>query len=1217
MKKRVKKIINIVVLVLFIFSLALIMILNVKANISSIKEWNVGLSIISLILFVCLLLLHFYELIIDRIVLIYSKMMSSIKINLSNKFYNWAIQLKAKLNTESEEYHHLAPTYLEKSEYVGILKCQIDNPHIKNIAISGPYGSGKSSVIHTFQLLYPQYKCLNLSLATFALKEFTCEDDTNVNNPQDDKPQKDTIIVGSRCKGMDELEYSLVQQFFYHVKAKDIPDSRFGRIRRWNWLNKALVTISVLLFILCSLYLIKPNWVETIIKDPEFFNNSYLQYSCIAISGIILFCAIYKLVSYIHKFNGGRVKLMDYEIELKKDINTSVFNRYLDELVYFFQTTKYDIVILEDLDRFKNISIFTKLRELNSLLNQAQDIGRRIVFVYSLSDSVFEKSIERTKFFDFILPIIPHTNPSNSADQFVKILGELVNGEDDSKGITTYFIKDIAPFISDLRTIKAIVTEYKINSPLLDEKLSQQNLLAMIIYKNLCPKDFEKIYVGEGKIVDAFKNKSEFIEKRISLINEEIKKNNDEIIKIKNESLRSIEELKSIVVASLIKQIPASSYLCDMHKNKVAYNELYDDQSINNILNNKYMYYNTMFNTYENLSNKLEDGFDYDSRRENIISKYKLKEYELERIKQELEDQCVKLNGFSMKELCCLDKTIVPIENDSRENRLLNFFIKRGYIDELFYYYITIFTEGILTRNDKDYLLSIKCNDEFNVSDISHKLDNPKIILHNLISQDLQSNKIFNISLIDEILKQKEEIYKTNLIRKIKESGNELIEFVRRYIKDDSINEEFIRLVVQYNQNLWGKIEDNLSISEREKYFLFNRLLRYADAFYIYLNNSNYYDKRFIRFIENTPYTKLIDSFDIIEKFKKVIENIKPKINNISVDSSYNEFTDFLYHGNFYALNKNNILLILQRYSNISLSLYEGAIYSAVLEAKIESLLTNINDNIEYFTKECILSSYNTNELESTIVLLLNNEEISLELKKSIIEHNKTIINSVEEIDNNELRKKLYSLNKVKASLLNIACYLGYNETDKFDTILLDFINLNSESIINCIKNSEENDIAIEALLVEEGVDDKIWQEILNNPFYNEKIKSKLLCLRKEQFLFYINTEEKANFVLKHLKVADINLMNKVLALSKNKTLKMKGLASYMEDYPDLDISCINDLLISMGDKFVELTTNTGQIFEIDRSSEAELFIEQFIKRDIVSKKGGTKAKIKVLVHNN
>ena len=111
---------------------------------------------------------------------------------------------------------------------------------------------------------------------------------------------------------------------------------------------------------------------------------------------------------------------------------------------------KYDIVILEDLDRFKNISIFTKLRELNSLLNQAQDIGRRIVFVYSLSDSVFEKSIERTKFFDFILPIIPHTNPSNSADQFVKILGELVNGEDDSKGITTYFIKDIAPFIAPL-----------------------------------------------------------------------------------------------------------------------------------------------------------------------------------------------------------------------------------------------------------------------------------------------------------------------------------------------------------------------------------------------------------------------------------------------------------------------------------------------------------------------------------------------------------------------------------------------------------------------------------------------------------------------------------------------------------------------------------------------------------------------------------------------
>ena len=51
----------------------------------------------------------------------------------------------------------------------------------------------------------------------------------------------------------------------------------------------------------------------------------------------------------------------------------SVFNAYLDEIVYFFETTKYDVVVFEDLDRFVNKDIiFYKLRELNTILNNSR-----------------------------------------------------------------------------------------------------------------------------------------------------------------------------------------------------------------------------------------------------------------------------------------------------------------------------------------------------------------------------------------------------------------------------------------------------------------------------------------------------------------------------------------------------------------------------------------------------------------------------------------------------------------------------------------------------------------------------------------------------------------------------------------------------------------------------------------------------------------------------
>ena len=52
-----------------------------------------------------------------------------------------------------------------------------------NIALTGPYGSGKSSILLTLQKKYPQYKYLNISLATLRPSE-------QKNNPNSDEISK-------------------------------------------------------------------------------------------------------------------------------------------------------------------------------------------------------------------------------------------------------------------------------------------------------------------------------------------------------------------------------------------------------------------------------------------------------------------------------------------------------------------------------------------------------------------------------------------------------------------------------------------------------------------------------------------------------------------------------------------------------------------------------------------------------------------------------------------------------------------------------------------------------------------------------------------------------------------------------------------------------------------------------------------------------------------
>ncbi len=78
-------------------------------------------------------------------------------------------------NERETEYTDLAPIddIRNGDEYLNALDWALTNKRVKNIALAGPYGAGKSSVIETYLKKHKKIKrkSLRISMATFIENE--------------------------------------------------------------------------------------------------------------------------------------------------------------------------------------------------------------------------------------------------------------------------------------------------------------------------------------------------------------------------------------------------------------------------------------------------------------------------------------------------------------------------------------------------------------------------------------------------------------------------------------------------------------------------------------------------------------------------------------------------------------------------------------------------------------------------------------------------------------------------------------------------------------------------------------------------------------------------------------------------------------------------------------------------------------------------------------
>lgn len=1037
--------------------------------------------------------------------------------------------------------------------------------HIRNIALTGPFGSGKSSVLITLMEDFAnEHKFLPISLATLQANEEQIASDEK----QDTSAE---LTDGEKEKRIENLnrkiEYSILQQIIYREKTRTVPNSRFRKIVHLSNRELIIYPLYCVLTLVCFLILFEPNFARVdSIYDFFSWGSTWNTIFDLAASAWLLF-ALYVIARYVFKSYSNsklnKLNLKEGEIEIIED--NSIFNKHLDEILYFFQVTEYNVVIIEDLDRFGTPNIFLKLRELNQLINESKIVGRHITFVYAIKDDIF-KDEERTKFFDFITTVIPVINPSNSKDKLKSALEAKGCGND---GISDEDLSEMAFFIQDMRILTNIVNEYKQYRDKLceasDFQLNKTKLLGMIVYKNYYPQDFALLHRREGKIYKCISSKSNFIPLALKAIEESENALSKKEQIFKQDANLSKTDLRRLFLFKLWNKLsykPFSVYIKDAYYSfeQIAKNEVvFDNLLITNQISYQYYYgYGGALSTSQTIDFKqIDNEINYSKRIEMIENGSTYFSKERRRIQQEK----IKAKSLRLKDLI---KKYKLGETDKYKSfgltPMMNVFVRRGYLDEDYYDYISYFYEGMVSLSDRELLLSMKIEEG---QSYEYHIDKIENFVKELKDYMFESDAILNIDLLDYLASYNVQSDKFEHVMMRLERDKAPLQFLSQYYSE-------------------GK----------QPSVVFNHYIEYADSWnnIVSWNNSPERDNLIEAYLKFCPSWGQIQQKWLNDNYKFLVEHsegitldkslILVKASRfVSLCNGSEDLLDCVIENDCYEINLENLCIIARRLHSEDKTLsVENLNYTRIKETNNDSFIDYIEDNISS-TIQCLKDKYQDESSES-LLFLLNNADIDAEVKTTYLTGQHNHIDDFAGIDNEEM----YAV-AVKSKILlptwnNVSFY--YEHKGGMSDELISFINnyateLSGEICSDDLSNKDDLYVSL------------FGSKMLNIDNYRKLLKSftghipdidKLKNVGQDRLMILAENRR----ISSNLDAFASLLVN----ISKNESLKLE-LVAYVISAGLNDHNAITHLLTSAGGDYIEVCNQDKRAKLSDNSLNRQL----------------------------
>ena len=331
---------------------------------------------------------------------------------------------------------------------------------------------------------------------------------------------------------------------------------------------------------------------------------------------------------------------------------------------------------------------------------------------------------------------------------------------------------------------------------------------------------------------------------------------------------------------------------------------------------------------------------------------------EIEKLKNKMHD----ISGWSIKKLLEQFEAQTVLSKEVEENKLLVFMLRRGYIDEKYANYINYFKGTSITKDDMNFILSVK-----NMEQLSYNYNLTKIdmVVQRLQIYEFEQKAIYNFMLLEYLLSI-----------------------------DGETKERFIGLLARIWDNMWNYIEQNMVLTYQRKILYLSLILNEITTERLSALNEN---GGVTNFIEDN--TDILQQLVSVQDCKMIaaIETLQITFRNIFIKNVQEEIIEYIFENQYYELNSVMIQRVVEFKNSMLVSKLDTQNYTTIIALGYKPLIDRVQMNINDYVVNVVLLENNVDEdLEWIMDLLERNIDIP-ETCIQLIDHENFCVEDIEE----------------------------------------------------------------------------------------------------------------------------------------------------------------------------------------------------------------------------